>query len=184
MVTSGGGVAVTQSVSSPLGLVPGAVPEHGIDRTGTSPAGTTAAADALYLSLLNPTSTPVVVDLSFVTPNGWCIPSTTRASSWPAGQVAAENVSAEVQQVSNFSTVVTARTGRVVASEIQDIVGPAGSGGLSLVPGCAAPQSHWAIPQAQEAPGASSQVDVFNPGSTTETVHGAGSGCRRARWPR
>ena len=88
------------------------------------------------------------------------------------GQVAAENVSVEVQQVSDFSTIVTARTGRgAVASEIQEIVGPAGSGGLPVVPGVGAPQSHWSIPQAQEATGASSQIDVFNPGSTSETVH-------------
>ena len=170
VVTAGGGVAVTQSVFSPLGW------SQAPCQSTASPdwyfaSGTTAAADAVYLSLLNPTSTPVVVDLSFATPNGVVHPINYQGIVLAPGQVAAENVSAEVQQVSNFSTIVTARTGRVVASEIQDIVGPAGSGGLSLVPGVAAPQSHWSIPQAQEATGASSQVDVFNPGSTTETVH-------------
>jgi hypothetical protein len=41
---------------------------------------------------------------------------------------------------------------------------------MSLVPGVMTPQSHWAIPQAQEVPGGSSEIDVFNPGSTTESV--------------
>lgn len=170
VVTAGGGVAVTQSVFSPLGW------SQAPCQSTASPewyfaSGTTAAADAVYLSLLNPTSTPVVVDLSFATPSGVVHPINYQGIVLAPGQVAAENVSTEVQQVSNFSTIVAARTGRVVASEIQEIVGPAGSGGLSLVPGVAAPQSHWSIPQAQEAGGASSQIDVFNPGSTSETVH-------------
>jgi hypothetical protein len=170
VVTAGGGVAVTQSVFSPLGW------SQAPCQSTASPewsfaSGTTAAADAVYLSLLNPTSTPVVVDLSFATPSGVVHPINYQGIVLAPGQVAAENVSAEVQQVANFSTIVAARTGRVVASEIQEIVGPAGSGGLSLVPGVAAPQSHWSIPQAQEAGGASSQIPVFNPGSTSETVH-------------
>ena len=44
------------------------------------------------------------------------------------------------------------------------------SGGVSLVPGVMAAQSHWAIPQAQEVPGASTEIDVFNPGTSTESV--------------
>jgi len=73
--------------------------------------------------------------------------------------------------VANMSIIASTRTGRVVASEVQEIVGAGGtSGGLSLVPGVPSPQSHWAIPQAQETPGGSSVVDIFNPGSATETV--------------
>ncbi len=133
--------------------------------------GSTAAADQLWVSLLNPTSTPVVVDLSFVTPSGIVHPINYQGIVLPAGQVAVENVTTEVQQTSTISTVVATRTGRVVASELQELVGPGGtSGGLSLVPGAMAPQSHWAIPQAQEVAGGSSQVDVFNPGAATETV--------------
>jgi hypothetical protein len=54
---------------------------------------------------------------------------------------------------------------------VQEIVGAGGtSGGVSLVPGAMAAQPHWAIPQAQEVPGASNEIDVFNPGSTSESV--------------
>jgi len=170
VVTSGGGVAVTQAVSNSLGWSQ-APCQSTTSANWYFASGSTAAANDLYVALLNPTSTPVVVDLSFATPGGMVHPINYQGIVLAPGQVAVEDVATEVQQISNFSTIVTARTGRVVASEVQEIVGPGGaSGGLSLVPGVATPQSHWAIPQAQEVPGGSSQIDVFNPGSATETV--------------
>ncbi len=170
VITAGGGMAVTQTIDGTLGW--SQVP----CQSTTSPtwyfaSGSTAAANELYVSLLNPTSTPVVVDLSFVTPGGTVHPINYQGIVLPAGQVTVENVTTEVQQIPNLSTVVTTRTGRVVATELQELVGAGGtSGGLSLVPGAPAPQSHWAIPQAQEVPNGLSEIDVFNPGSTTESV--------------
>ncbi len=170
VITSGGGVAVTQTVHNSLGW------SQAPCQSATSPlwyfaGGSTSAANELYISLLNPTSTPVVVDLSFLTPSGMVHPINYQGIVLAAGQVTAENVTSEVQQVVTVSTVVATRTGRVVASEVQELVGPGGaSGGLSLVPGVMAPEPHWAIPQAQEVPGGSSEIDVFNPGTATETV--------------
>ncbi len=170
VITSGGGVAVTQTISNPLGWSQAPCQSTTSDQWYFA-GGSTAAANALYVSLLNPTSTPVVVDLSFVTPTGTVHPINYQGIVLPAGQVAVENVAAEVQQISTLSTVVTTRTGRIVASEVQEIVGPGGtSGGVSLVPGVMATQSHWAIPQAQEVPGAGTEIDVFNPGTSTESV--------------
>ena len=60
--------------------------------------GSTAAADTLYISLFNPTSTPVVVDLSFVTPAGMVHPINYQGIVCQPGQVAAEDVTSEVQQ--------------------------------------------------------------------------------------
>ena len=58
-----------------------------------------------------------------------------------------------------------------MASEVQGLVGAgATSGGLALVPGIATPQADWAIPQAQEVSGGNTEVDVFNPGQSTEAV--------------
>jgi hypothetical protein len=170
VITSGGGVAVTQAVKGSLGW------SQAPCQTTTSaqwyfPGGSTAAADTLSISLLNPTSTPVVVDLSFVTSAGMVHPINYQGIVLQPGQVAAENVASEVQQVNTISTIVRARTGRVVASEVQGMVGAgATSGGLALVPGVATPQADWAIPQAQEVPGGNSEVDVFNPGQSTEAV--------------
>jgi Family of unknown function (DUF5719) len=170
VITSGGGVAVTQTISNVLGWSQAPCQSTTSDQWYFA-GGSTAAANALYVSLLNPTSTPVVVDLSFVTSAGTVHPINYQGIVLPAGQVAVENVTTEVQQTSTISTVVTTRTGRVVASEVQEIVGAGGtSGGVSLVPGVLAAQSHWAIPQAQEVPGASTEIDVFNPGTTSESV--------------
>ena len=170
VITSGGGVAVTQTVSDSLGWSQ-APCQSTTSAQWYFAGGSTAASNALYISLLNPTSTPVVVDLSFMTPAGVVHPINYQGIVLPAGQVAVEDVTSEVQETPIISTVVSTRTGRVVASAVQQIVGQGGtSGGLSLVRGAAAPQSHWTIPQAQEVPGGSSEVDVFNPGAATETV--------------
>jgi Family of unknown function (DUF5719) len=170
VITSGGGVAVTQTISNVLGWSQAPCQSTTSDQWYFA-GGSTAAANALYVSLLNPTSTPVVVDLSFVTPAGTVHPINYQGIVLAAGQVAVENVTTEVQQISTISTVVSTRTGRVVASEVQEIVGAGGtSGGVSLVPGVMAAQPHWAIPQAQEVPGASTEIDVFNPGTTSESV--------------
>lgn len=170
VITSGGGVAVTQTVKGSLGW------SQAPCQTTTSAqwyfaGGSTAAANTLSISLLNPTSTPVVVDLTFVTPAGMVHPINYQGIVLQPGQVVAENVASEVQQVNTVSTIVSARTGRVVASEVQGMVGAgATSGGLALVPGVAAPQADWAIPQAQEVSGGNTEVDVFNPGQSTEAV--------------
>jgi hypothetical protein len=130
--------------------------------------GTTANSDGLYVSLLNPTSSPVVVDLAFTTPTGTVHPINYQGLVLPAGRVVVENVGAEVQNASTVSTAVTARTGRVVASELQVFSGS--SSGLSVVPGVAQAAAHWAIPQGEENTGGSSEIDVFNPGSTAVAV--------------
>ena len=170
VVTSGGGVAVTQTVSGPLGWSQAPCQSTTSDQWYFA-GGSTAASNSLYVSLLNPTSTPVVVDLSFVTPAGTVHPINYQGIVLPAGQVVVEDVTAEVQQIPTMSTVVTTRTGRVVAAEVQQFVDAGGtSGGLSLVPGTAMPQSHWVVPQAQEVPNGTSEIDVFNPGTATETV--------------
>ena len=113
------------------------MPEHDVGEWYFA-GGTTANSNPLYVSLLNPTSTPVVVDLSFMTPTGASTRSTTRASCCSPGQVQVENVASEVQNVSTVSTVVATRTGRVVASEVQVFSGS--SAGLVARPGRGTPR--------------------------------------------
>jgi hypothetical protein len=135
-------------------------------------SGTTAGSNALYVTLLNPTSSPVVVDLGFITPTGAVHPVNYQGVVIDPGATLAEDVASEVQNASQVSTVVTARTGRVVASEVQAFVGP--SAGLSAVQGASQPEHHWAIPLAQETPGGgTSEIGMFNPGPVPEkvTVH-------------
>ncbi len=163
---SGGGVAVTQAVHGSSGWSQ-APCQSTTSASWYFPGGTTAHADGLYVSLLNPTSTPVVVDLSFMTPSGAVHPINYQGIVLQSGQVQVEDVASEVQNVSTVSTVVSTRTGRIVASEVQVFAGS--SAGLALVPGAAYPESQWAIPQAQEV-GGPSEIDVFNPGTGAEHV--------------
>jgi hypothetical protein len=120
------------------------------------------------LSLFNPTSTPDVVDLSFITASGVVRPINFEGIVVEPGGVDVANVSAYVQNQAAVSTEVTSRTGRVVASELQAFNGS--SGGLSLVGGAPLAEPSWTIPLAEEGPGATSEIDVFNPGTTTEHV--------------
>ncbi|HEX3333388.1 MAG TPA: DUF5719 family protein [Acidimicrobiales bacterium] len=167
VTVAGGGVAVSQSVhdSAAWGTAPC---QSSTAASWYFAGGTTSGPDLLFVSLLNPTSTPVVVDLSFITPGGTVHPVNYQGVVLPPGQVVVENVSAEVQNTATVSTVVTARTGRVVAAELQVFAGS--STGLSVVPGVAQPSSHWAIPQSVETSGGTSEIDVFNPGTTPESV--------------
>jgi hypothetical protein len=167
VTVAGGGVAVSQSVHGPAGW--GVAPcQSSTAANWYFAGGTTADSDSLFVSLLNPTSSPVVVDLSFITPTGSVHPINYQGVVLPPGQVVVENVASEVQNTPTVSTVVTARTGRVVASELQVFSGS--SSGLSVVPGVAQPTLHWAIPQSAEKAGGSSEIDVFNPGSSPVAV--------------
>lgn len=167
VTVGGGGLAVSQAVHGPSGWS-----ESPCQSTTSShwyfPAGTTSGNDALSVSLLNPTVTPVVVDLAFVTPTGTLHPINFQGLVVPAGAVVVENVAAVVQNAATVSTIVSARTGRIVASELQTFAGS--STGLSVVPGSASTQSHWTVPQAEEVASGGSEIDVFNPGSSPASV--------------
>ncbi|HEY1733958.1 MAG TPA: DUF5719 family protein, partial [Acidimicrobiales bacterium] len=167
VTVDGGGVAVSQAVQSSSGWS-----ESTCQSTTASrwyfPGGTTSAGDTLSVSLLNPTVTPVVVDLTVITPTGPLHPINFQGLVVPAGAVVVEDLAAVVQNTSTVSTIVSARTGRIVASEVQTFVGT--STGLAVVPGATAPQSHWSIPQAMETASAATEIDVLNPGSTPATV--------------
>jgi hypothetical protein len=164
---AGGGVAVTQAVHGSNGW------SEAPCQSATSSAwyfagGTTSSGAGLVVALLDPTTTPVVVDLSFATPGGVVHPINYQGIVLQPGQLVVKDVAAEVQNERTVSTVVSARTGRFVAAELQDF--PAPASGLSVVAGAARAESHWVIPQAQEAQGGSADIDVFNPGTTGESV--------------
>jgi len=167
----GGGVSVSQVVHGPSGW--SVTPcQSSTSAHWYFASGSTAGSNALYVAILNPTSSPVVVDLGFVTPGGAVHPVNYQGVVIDPGATLAEDVASEVQNASQVSTVVTARTGRVVASELQVYAGP--SAGLSVVQGLSQPEHRWAIPLAQETPGGgTSEIDVFNPGPVPEqvTVH-------------
>ncbi len=170
VVVDGGGVAVSQVVHDSSGWAEAPCLSSTSSRW-YFPEGSTSGSDQLFVALLNPTSTPVVADLSFVTPSGVVHPINYQGLVIDPGQLVVEDVASEVQQHPTVSTIVSTRTGRVVASEVE-LVAAAGTtgGGLWLVPGESAPQQTWTIPLARETPGGSSEIDVLNPGTTPEAV--------------
>ncbi len=106
--------------------------------------------------------------MSFTTASGVVHPINFQGLVLQPGQVQVANVSAYVQDQPSVSTTVTTRTGRVVASELETFGSP--TGGLAIVPGVPQVASQWTIPQSDEVQGATSEIDVFNPGTTPENV--------------
>ncbi len=78
------------------------------------------------------------------------------------GEVVVEDDAPEVQNAGQISTMVTARAGRIVASELQTYVGS--SSGLALVPGVTHAQNRWVIPQAEEVSGGDLLHRCLQPG--------------------
>jgi hypothetical protein len=167
VVLSGGGVAVSQLIHGPSGWAQSPC-QSGTSQQWYFPSGTTAGSNNVYTALFNPTSTPDVVDLSFVTPSEVVHPISFQGIVLQPGQTQVENVGSYVQNQHAVATTVTTRTGRVVASETQVFSGT--GAGLAIVPGSPHPESRWSIPQSQEVSMGSTSLDIFNPGSTTEAV--------------
>jgi hypothetical protein len=164
---SGGGVAVTQATDGPTGWSESPC-QSSTSQQWYFPSGVTTGSDALFVALFNPTSTPDVVDLGFVTPQGPLHPINLQGIVLGPGQMQVESVAPFVQDKSSVSTTVVTRTGRLVASELQLLSGD--GSGLSIVPGSARTEDEWTIPQSREVADGSSAIDVFNPGPTTEDV--------------
>jgi hypothetical protein len=167
LVVSSGGVGVTQSVRGPSGWseTPCA------SRTAQSwyfPSANTSGTNGLFVSIFNPTSSPDVVDLALVTPSGTVHPNNFQGLVLQPGEMQVADVAAYVQEQPAVATTVTTRTGRVVASELETFAAPAA--GAAVVPGLPDVETQWSIPQSEEVAGGASEIDVFNPGTTTETV--------------
>lgn len=167
---TGGGVAVSQAVHGASGWAE-APCQSGTAQQWYFPTGVTTGSNALFIALFNPTSTPDVVDVSFVTPKGVVHPINFQGIVVQSDQTQVEPVSPIVQDQTNVATTVVTRTGRLVAGELQLFSG--NGTGIALVPGSPRAVREWAVPQSEEVAGGTSSLDVFNPGPTTQevTVH-------------
>jgi hypothetical protein len=164
---SGGGVVVSQAVHGASGWAE-APCQSSTAQQWYFPSGVTTGSNALFISLFNPTSTPDVVDMTFVTPKGVVHPINFQGIVLEPVQTQVEPVSPYVQDQTSVAATVVTRTGRLVASELQLFSG--NGTGIALVPGSPQAEDEWAIPQSQEVAGGSSSLDVFNPGPATQEV--------------
>ncbi len=167
VILSGGGVAVSQVLKGPNGWAESPC-QSGTSQHWYFPSGVTTGTNGMFISLYNPTSTPDVIDLNFVTPTGPTTPINFQGIVLQPGQTQAENISAYVQNQSSVSATVSTRTGRVVASELEVLSGT--GTGLAIVSGSPRPEPQWSIPEGIELSGGSSSIDVYNPGTSTEVV--------------
>jgi hypothetical protein len=176
---SGGGVAVSQTVHGAAGWAE-APCQSSTSQQWYFPSGSTTGASSLFIALFNPTSTPDVVDLSFVTRKGVMHPINFQGLVLPPGQTQVESIAPYVQDQSSVATTVSTRTGRVVAGELQLFAAAAagtGTGtaaptgtGMAIVPGSPRAEREWVAPQNMETPNGTSSLDIFNPGPTAQLV--------------
>jgi Family of unknown function (DUF5719) len=186
---SGGGVAVSQTVHGAAGWAE-APCQSSTSQQWYFPSGSTTGANSLFIALFNPTSTPDVVDLSFVTRKGVMHPINFQGLVLPPGQTQVESIAPFVQDQSSVATTVTTRTGRLVAGELELFAAAApgtgtGTGtatagatgtaaptgtGMAIVPGSPRAEQEWISPQNMETANGTSTLDIFNPGPTAQVV--------------
>ena len=166
---AGGGVVVTELVSGRSGWAESPC------ATETSPnwyfaTGSTAAGSSMDLSLFNPTANLAVVDLSFVTATGVEQPQPYQGIVVASGATITEQVGTYVQGQAAVATQVTARSGTLVAALLQ-LYGADHLTGTSLRLGAPALARTWFVPRADDPPGGTAQLAVFNPTGAPERVH-------------
>jgi hypothetical protein len=169
IVLDGGGVAVAESVSSPLGwsMAPCS------SSTSTSwyfAHGATAQGSGLTLSLFNPGATDATVDVSLVSATaGFLAPAAYQGIDIPPGALVTENVGDHAPDDAALATEVTALSGGVVATELES-VGTTGNGGISLLAGSPQPATRWVFAQNTDLTGGKVAFHVLNPSTRPAVV--------------
>jgi hypothetical protein len=167
-VFSGGGVAASQAVSGPNGWSTAPCASQ-IASQWAFAGGATTAGNTLTLSLYNPAATEAVVNVSFITEEGFDTPQQYQGLVIPPGQLVEENVGDFVQNDTTIATVVVAQAGGLVSSEFQQWSSGA-TGGVSLRLGSPDLSTTWRLAQTTAMP--QSMVDLYlaNPGQTPATA--------------
>jgi hypothetical protein len=119
--------------------------------------------------MFNPTSTTSVVDTEFVTTSGVTQPAPFQGIVVLPHQTVTAEVGTYVQDQQSIATSVVARSGQIVADELQ-VVSTGGVQGTALRLGTPGPVRHWVIPRTVDLTNGSSAVSVFNPTAMPEKV--------------
>ena len=124
--------------------------------------GATAKDATLLLALYNPFPEDAIVDLSFSTDEGRAVPADFQGVVVSAGRVVVQDIGEHVRRREAVATEVTARSGRLVAAQLQQRTA-GGVAGVSLRLGAPAPGDVWYFPDGFTAEGIVEQFAVFNP---------------------
>lgn len=159
-----GGVTGTAVVAGPQGWSTAPCVTR-VSRTWDFAGGSTASG-LLDLSLYNPTAAAAVVDVTFLTSSGTVLdPQAYQGIALAPGQLVVEGLGAYVQNQTVVATLVQATSGAVVATELDQMAVPSGSG-LALLRGSPGPSTTWRFAQTTVVPGGTVTLDVANPGTS------------------
>ena len=140
------------------------------------PSGTTRAGSEMWLALFNPFPGEATVDVAFDTEEGARTPGDFEGIVVPGGSVVVKRVGQAVDDDGStkspvslrehVATTVSVRSGRIVAEQIQSLVGrEGGTKGLTATVGATAAAPVWMFPMGAPAGvDAAESVTVFNPG--------------------
>lgn len=158
---SGGKAVVEHELGGPGDFAVGPCASRA-SRNWYFPAGTTAKDTRQYLAIFNPFGDDAVVDLAFATPEGVQRPAALRSLVVPARSRVTIRVHANVRRQAHVGTILTARTGRVVAEQTNLFEG-GGRRGLSVLLGAMGTAATWTFSEGILAPGVREEIAVFNP---------------------
>lgn len=167
VTVDGGGVLVSEAIGGSQGrtLSPCA------SRTATTwqfTGGSTERGQGLTISLVNPTATPAVADVSFITANsGAATPQGSQGLVVEPHSVVGVPVQNLVAHGAEVASDVTVTQGRLVAFATQVSPSPLGVGVSLGQPSVAA---SWFLARQVAAAGATITIDVANPTSSTQAV--------------
>ncbi len=174
VLVNGGGVGASEVDSGFSGWSAAPCASHGADQWYFAD-GSTAGGDRLFLELLNPGTTPAVVNLTFGSgaSGGMLASAAYQGIVVPPSGLVVENLGHhEVARVP-LSTVVTATSGVVTAAELQ--IGATGgstvpAGGMALTLGSPSLARRWWFPMNWDQAGSVVAFHIFNPGAKTVRI--------------
>ncbi len=165
VVFDGGGVVASQVVSGSDGWSSAPCASQPSAQWSFA-GGDTTTGNGLTLSLLNPSSTEAVVNVSFLTSAGRVTPQAYQGLVVPPGQLVVEQVGDYVQSASAIATFVVAQAGDVVANEFQRVSSGA-TGGVALRLGAPSLSTTWRFAQSMTVGTSVVAFTLANPTNAT-----------------
>ncbi len=166
---NGGGIAVEHAVT--IDGVPSVAPcSPETSEKWYFADGTTLPNTSLTLAVFNPLTEDAIVDLTFATDLGISKPPPLEGIIIKGRTMLAINVGDHVHRREWIATTVTARTGRVVADQIQSGRMFAGVPGTSINVGSPTLSRTWYLPNVPLNEGQTARLSFFNPGSDESVV--------------
>jgi hypothetical protein len=164
----GGAVTGTMVVSGPAGW--STAPCASSVSSQWDFVGGSTTTGLLDLSLYNPTAAQSVVDVSFLTPDGnVLVPQAYQGITLAPGQLAVAGLGSYVQNVQVVATLVQTSSGAIVATELDQMSVPSGSG-LALVAGTPGAATTWRFAQTTAVRGGTVTLSLANPSPSAVTA--------------